>query len=321
MSPARVSVAMATCDGERFVLEQLESIASQSRPPDEVIICDDASGDDTFARVETFASRAPFEVVASRNPRRLGITANFERAISACTGDIIFLADQDDVWLPEKIATLEPMLIEHPQVGAVFSDGEVVDADGYPLGYSLWGSLGFSPAEQRRVREGRAVDVFLRHVVAAGTTMAFRSSLRDLALPFPMLRSCHDAFIAFIAAATSRVEIVPEPLIRYRLHATNQIGIQKLDFLGQLEKAREQLRTGAFLYAVEFFQAARERLAVAPPQTLARIDQKILHGRRRAEMSPHLGRRVVDVLEEIRSRRYWRYSYGWKSVAQDLFLR
>ena len=63
MSPARISVAMATCDGERFVLEQLESIACQRRPPDELIVCDDASRDDTFARLEAFASRAPFEVL------------------------------------------------------------------------------------------------------------------------------------------------------------------------------------------------------------------------------------------------------------------
>ncbi len=321
MSHARVSVAMATCDGERFVLEQLESIAAQSSLPDELIICDDASQDDTFARLEAFASRAPFEVRATRNPDRLGTTANFERAISACTGDIIFLADQDDVWLPEKIATLAPRLIENPGTGAVFSDGEVVDADGDPLGYSLWRSLGFTAREQRAVRVGRAVDVFLRHVVAAGTTMAFRSSLRDLALPFPALRSCHDAFVAFIAAATSRVEIVPERLIRYRLHGGNQIGIRRLDLVGQLAKAREQIQAGAFPYAVEFFQAARERLADAPPRTLGRIDQKILHASRRATMSSRLGERLGEIREEIRSGRYWRYSYGWKSVAQDLLLR
>jgi len=271
--------------------------------------------------LEAFASRAPFEVVATRNPDRLGITANFERAISACTGDIIFLADQDDVWLPQKIETLAAILTEHPDTGAVFSDGEIVDADGDALDDSLWRSLGFTPREQRAVRGGHAVEVFLRHVVAAGTTMAFRSSLRDLALPLPALRSCHDAFVAFIAAATSRVAIVPEPLIRYRLHGANQIGIRSLDFFGQLAQAREQIETGAFPYAVEFFQAARERLAAAPPQTLAQIDQKILHASCRASMSSRLGGRLGEIREEIRSRRYWRYSYGWKSVAQDLLLR
>jgi hypothetical protein len=322
MSPgAPISIAMATCNGERFVLEQLESFANQSRLPDELIVYDDASEDDTFAKVEAFASRAPFEVLTRRNPRRLGITANFERAIAACTGDIIFLADQDDVWLPEKIATLARMLSEHPETGAVFCDGDAVEADGSPLGYSLWRSLGFGTREQAMVRRGQAIDVFLRHVVAAGTTLAFRSSLRDLALPFPALHSCHDAFVAFVAAATSRVEIAPESLIRYRLHDANQIGIRKLDFAGQLAKAREQIETGAFPYAVEFFQAARERLAAAPPQTLAKIDQKILHASRRASMPSRLGERLGAIRQEVQNRGYWHYSYGWKSVAQDLLLR
>jgi hypothetical protein len=216
---------------------------------------------------------------------------------------------------------LADVLTARRSTGAVFSDGDVIDADGAPLGYSLWHSLGFDTSEQREVHEGRAVDVFLRHVVAAGTTLAFRSKFRDLALPFPALRSCHDAFIAFVAAATSEIEIVARPLVRYRIHGENQIGIRKLGFLDQLAKAREQLETNAFDYAVDFFQTARDRLPDAPPRTLARIDDKILHANRRANMSPRFWQRLADIREELRSGRYRRYSYGWKSVAQDLLLR
>jgi glycosyltransferase involved in cell wall biosynthesis len=316
-----VSVAMATCEGARFIDAQLESIASQSRPPDELVVCDDASHDDTADRVERFATRAPFEVRVLRNPARLGITGNFERALSACSGDLVFLADQDDVWMPEKVATLAGILEEKPGTGAVFCDGEVVDAELAPLGSTLWQALGFDASEQQDVAAGRAVPVFLRHVVAAGTTLAFRAQVRERALPFPPLRSCHDAFVAFLAAATSKVEIVPEPLIRYRVHGENQIGIRKLGFFDQLAKAREQLATDAFGYAVEFFGTARERLTDASPETLAAIDEKIEHARRRAAMSPRLLSRLSDVAGEVRAGRYRRYSYGWKSVAQDLFLR
>ncbi len=321
MSPTRVSVAMATCEGARFVDAQLESIAAQTRPPDELVACDDASQDDTFARVERFARQAPFEVRLLRNPSRLGITANFERVIARCTGDIIFLADQDDVWHREKIATLEGVLAERPETGAVFSDGEVVDAALEPLGTTLWQALGFDARERRLVREGRAFEVFLRHVVAAGTTLAFRSSFRDQALPFPPLRSCHDAFVAFIVSASSRVEIVSTPLIRYRVHDENQIGIRRLGLRAQLAKAREQIASDAFLYAVDFFETARGRLVGAAPEVLAGIDEKIEHARCRAEMSPRLWDRFARVVEEARSGRYRRYSYGWKSIAQDLWLR
>jgi glycosyltransferase involved in cell wall biosynthesis len=321
MRPARVSVAMATCEGGRFVDEQLASIASQRRPPDELVVCDDASKDDTFERVQAFASRAAFEVRASRNRARLGTTANFEQAIRSATGELVFLADQDDVWHPEKIEILAGVLAAHPATGAVFCDGDVIREDGRPLGYTLWRSLGFDGAEQRDVREGRAFDVFLRHVVAAGTTLAFRARLRDRALPFPALRSCHDAFVAFVAAATCEVEIVSRPLVQYRFHGANQIGIRRLGFFEQLAKAREQLEGDAFGYAAEFFRTARTRLSDLPPERLARIDAKILHATRRASMSPRLLERLPQIREELGSGRYRRFSYGWKSVAQDLLLR
>jgi glycosyltransferase involved in cell wall biosynthesis len=321
MSTPRVSVAMATCEGSRFVETQLESIAGQTRPPDELVVCDDASRDDTFARLESFAARTDLETRVLRNPVRLGITANFERVVSACTGDVIFLADQDDVWLPEKIATLTDVLVRRPELGAVFSDGEVVDAELSPRGYTLWESLGFDEREREQVRRGDAVGVFLRHVVAAGTTLAFRAGFRELALPFPPLRSCHDAFIAFVVAALAPIEIVETPLIRYRVHDRNQIGIRRLGLREQLAKAREQLASDAFGYAVEFFEAARARLTHAPPDVLHRIDEKILHARRRQAMSPHWLARLRDIHEEARSGRYRRYSYGWKSIAQDLWLR
>jgi len=328
MSNPRVSIAMATFQGAPYLARQLESIATQTRPPDELVVCDDASGDDTRQRVREFAAHAPFEVRLEANRSRLRATRNFERALSLCRGDIIFLADQDDLWLPNKIETLLRVFAEHPATGAVFSDGLVVDSRLDPLGYGLWESLGFNRAEQRRVRSGRAVEVFLRHVVAAGTTLAFRSDYRRLALPFPDLRSCHDAFIAFVIAAVAGIRIIEQPLIHYRLHGENLIGIRKLGLRQQLEKAREQIAYDAFSYAATFFATARERFAAQTEahlrpskQTLELIDEKILHSQRRATMPESLARRLPDILREAVSGRYGRYSYGIKSIAQDVWLR
>lgn len=325
MSEARVSVAMASCEGAAFLESQLESIAEQTRLPSELILFDDASSDASAAIATNFAARAGFAMRVEVNSARLGATRNFEQAVAACTGDVIFLADQDDVWAPEKIETLCDVLDERPEVGLVFSNGEVVDAELEPLGHSLWQALGFDALEQRAVREGRALDVFLRHVVAAGTTLAFRAAQRDLALPFPDLRSAHDAFLAFVIAAVAEVAIVERPLIRYRVHGDNLIGIRALSLTDQIEKAREQLEQDAFGYAARFFSEARERIAGAdaavPPATLAAIDAKIAHARRRAGMSAHLSGRLGDVTREALSGRYWRYSYGLRSIAQDLWLR
>jgi len=328
MAAPRVSIAMATFEGGPYVMPQLESIAAQTRLPDELVVCDDASRDDTRDRVRDFASRAPFEVRLEVNHERLRTTRNFERAVSLCRGDIIFLADQDDVWLPHKIETLLQVFAEHAGVGAVFSDGLAVDSELQSLGYGLWKSLSFTPAEQRLVRSGRAVEVFLKHVVAAGTTLAFRSDYRQLALPFPELRSCHDAFIAFTIAAVAEIRIIEEPLIRYRLHGENLIGIRKLGLRDQLEKAREQITFDAFSFAAIFFETARQRFAaqqetrfLPSKPSLALIDDKILHSRRRAAMPDSLLRRLPDILREATSGRYGRYSYGIKSIAQDLWLR
>ena len=373
MSGTRVSIALASCEGERFVDAQLASIAAQTRLPDELVVCDDASSDETLARVRRFAEQAPFPVRVTANPTRLGTTRNFEQAVRACTGDVVFLADQDDVWLPEKIAALVAALEASPSAGAALCNGAVVDADGRTLGYDLWAALDFSLAEQARVRAGRAHEVFARHVVAAGTTFAFRRRFAPLLFPFPDLRSAHDAWIAFLVAAVADVALVDRSLIQYRLHDRNQLGLRRMGLFAQYAAAKQQLAQGAFDYAACFFEEAGERLrspaaAELPlrPGVLEVVDEKALHSRIRDAMPPTLvedlvivGSQIADtpaktrppgailafhadtgklvwsfyampptlvgrlpiVIAEARQGRYRRYAYGWKSVAQDLFLR
>jgi len=327
MQSARTSVAMATCEGARFVEAQLRSIAAQSRPPDELVVCDDASQDDTRARVEAFARAAPFPVRIERNAARLGTTANFERSVSLCSGDIVLLADQDDVWEPDKIATLAGLLESRPSVGLVFSNGAVVDAARAPLGYDLWQALFFGARDRRRVEQGEAPAVFARRVVAAGTTLAFRARYAPLLHPFPDLPSTHDAWIAFLVACVADCALVDRPLVRYRLHGDNQIGLRRFDLRGQLRQARRQLARGAFAQDVAFFELARSRLADAAPDFTVRpgvrqvVGQKLAHARSRDAMPASLAARLPTVWRELASGRYHRYAYGLKSVAQDVLLR
>ena len=320
-----VSVAMATCNGAAFIDAQLESLAAQTRPPDELVVCDDASDDATLDRVREFAATAPFRVRMEHNPERLGATANFERAASLCRGDTVFLADQDDLWLPDKIAVLAAHLDAEPEAGAVFCNGRVVDGQERPLGYDLWQALGFDAREQELVASGKAHEVFARHVVAAGTGLAFRSRYLEWLTPFPALRNAHDAWIAALIAAIARVDCIEQPLIDYRLHDTNQIGLRRFDLVGQYREAQKQLETGAFDYAVRFFEAATARLADAPstpnPAAVSRYQDKLDHARRRRDLPAAWLARAPNVVREAVLGGYRRYSYGWKSVAQDLLLR
>jgi glycosyltransferase involved in cell wall biosynthesis len=328
MARLRVSIAMTTFNGGPFVAPQLESFVAQHRRPDQLVVCDDGSSDGTDAVVESFAARAPFDVRFERNPTRLETTPNFEKAVSLCDGDIVFFSDQDDVWMPDKIETVVSLFQEHPETGAIFSNGRVVDEELRQLGYDLWDSLWFDAAERSKVHSGRAVEVFVKHVVAAGTTLAFRGLYRELILPFPDLHDCHDAWVSFLITAVSGVRIVDRTLIDYRLHGANQFGLRKFNLAEQLEKARWQLAERIFEHNVRFFGAVRERLRAqsdprfqAPAATLSLVEGKIEHAGRRDAMSPALLRRLPTIVGETLRGNYWRYSYGIKSVAQDILLR
>ena len=118
----RVSVAMATYNGARFLPAQLASIAAQTRPPDELVVGDDQSSDATEQVIADFASRVPFPVRFTRNPARLGSSQNFVACLERCTGDVVLLTDQDDEWLPARIERTLAALEAHPAAAYAFSD-------------------------------------------------------------------------------------------------------------------------------------------------------------------------------------------------------
>lgn len=319
-----ISVAMATCNGGRFIDAQLESIAAQSRLPDELVVADDASDDDTLERVRAFAERAPFAVSLSPYPERAGVTANFERALAACRGGIVLFADQDDWWRADKIERLAGRLESEPDLALVFGNARVVDVAGRPLGYDLWSALSFDAREQAELRAGGALAVFLRHVVAAGTTFAFRRTGRDWLRPFPPLHSVHDAWVALLCAATGSVAIEDEPLIDYRLHGDNAIGIRARGLREQLAQARRQVARRAFADDAAFFGAALERLRGRDElraEVRAALAERAAHAARRDALSGLLPARIAPVLREWLAGGYGRFAYGWKSAAQDLLLR
>ena len=321
----RASVAMCTYNGVRFVAEQMRSIAAQTRPVDEVVVCDDGSTDGTTDAVERVAAETGLPVRLVRNPRRLGVTKNFEQAISLCAGDAIFLCDQDDVWHPEKVAVLTDRLAAGAAL--TFSNAEVVDADLSPAGYRLWDSVWFNAAEQERVQRGDAVPVLLRHAVAAGSTLAFRAEHRPLLLPIPDLPHSHDIWVTLLLACVGRIEPVDRDLIRYRLHSANTVGLKRHGLIDQVRMARHQLRSNTFAFLADLCAAAHDRLTAhaatwpVSPEVLAMLRDKVDHSRCRHDMPRPWLRRLGVVGRELRRGNYRRYSYGYKSVLQDLFLR
>ena len=316
----RISVALCTYNGATYLPEQLASIAAQVRIPDEVVLCDDGSTDETIAVAERFAMTSVFPVQIHRNERNLGTAKNFEKAIALCGGDVIVTADQDDVWYPEKLGRVEAVLDGSPETGLVFSNADLVDGQGVPIGCRLWEAIRFR--RPRRLTHGDPFACLLRRPVVTGAAMAFRARYRDLVLPIPA-SWVHDEWIALLVAAVARVIPIEEPLMQYRRHTANQIGVAGITVT---ERARSTLARPRdyFRERADIFEALRDRLLEAVPERpdlARRVAGKIAHYQVRAAMPPTRFGRVPAVLREFLSLRYNRYSGSSLASLRDLASR
>lgn len=326
----RLSVALCTYNGERFLQEQLDSLAAQTRPPDELIVSDDCSTDGTRRLVESFAGASSFPVRLSVNDVNVGTARNFDHAVKLCSGDVIALCDQDDVWLPQKLRRFEEVFESDADAGLVFCDAFVVGEDLSPTGRRLW-DWTFTPAVRRELRRD-AFRALLRHNVVTGATMAFRARFKPLALPIPAdLNMIHDAWVALVVAAVSRVLPLPEPLVKYRQHEGQQLGVSSgsgLDGSGGRFVFDESAAGRAGYYAGEVRKVERlaDRFGQAaagewPPGLKARVamlEEIAAHYRVRGRTHVSRVERLPAVLRELLRLRYHRYSNGLSSAALDL---
>jgi len=321
----RISIALATYNGARFLAPQLESYLSQTRLPDELVVCDDASTDDTPDQLARFAARAPFPVRIERNPTRLGSTKNFEKAISLCQGELIATSDQDDRWLPAKLALTEAAFDIEPARGLVFSDAEVVDQELRPLGHSLWEAIQLGPLARWRVRRGQAFEVLLRQWLVTGATMTFRAAYLPYVLPIPE-NWIHDGWIAFIIGALAPVGVLDAVTVQYRQHSGQQIGGRKLSWRDLYAQARS-VGPEYFRMSYERFTIASERLRacaahVRDPRYLELVQRKVAHQRRRLAIARSSSRleKVTWTIEELARGGYQRYAPATIHFFKDLLF-
>src|SRR6185503_17525101 len=181
----KISIAMCTYNGAEFLPAQLQSIMEQSRRPDEIVICDDGSTDGTGAFLERFKEESSVPVTLQFNEQNLGSGKNFEQAITLCTGDVIALSDQDDVWRSDKLRLFENVLNTSPSAGLVFSDASIVDEKLKPLNRRMWNEIGVDAHKRKLIETGRALEVLVPGWTVTGATMAFRSPFVKLSLPIP----------------------------------------------------------------------------------------------------------------------------------------
>lgn len=204
----KISIAMATFNGAQYIREQLDSLVAQTRRPDELVICDDGSSDETVAMLTAFSKEVSFDVQIQVNNKTLGYAQNFSKALSLCTGDLIFLSDQDDVWFPEKIQTIAKVA-EKDLLNQVFmNDAEITYEDLRTTGLTKLGQIKSA---------GLSEQAFVM-----GCCAAIKASFLKDMLPVPVGCCAHDVWIIKIAEGLQRRRIVEDLLQYYRRHGENE---------------------------------------------------------------------------------------------------
>lgn len=324
---ARVSVALCTHNGALFIEQQLRSILAQDPAPWEVILSDDASTDDTIAIAERVsrdvesASGAAVELVILSNAAPLGVTANFEQAITMSRGEVIALSDQDDVWHEGRLAKLVAVLAARPAALVVASDATLTDSTDASLGVSLFETLEVTERDLQLLNGSDPFSVLMHRNILTGATMVLRRELLEIARPFP--RSwVHDEWIAVMAAAMGEVAVVGDELIDYRQHGSNQIGARRAtlrDKIMRLTEPRSDRNARLLARAEALVDRTETHADMVRAGVWHTAKGKLEHERARSTLPASRFLRVLPVLAAGVAGRYRKFGRGLMDMARDIF--
>lgn len=220
----KASVALCTYNGDKFLVEQVDSILNQTKKVDEIIVCDDGSTDSTISILNAYKDKYPGLFRIYINEENLRSVKNFEKAISICQNEIIFLCDQDDVWTENKVEDYCRFFQQNPSISVICSGGFALDQDSKLLDkLSVW------DAPELLRMHGTEPDffeiiAFLRNL-ATGATLALRKEFKAQIFPFPVIKKVHhDEWIALVAAYQHKLHMLQGKYIQYRIHGAQQVG-------------------------------------------------------------------------------------------------
>lgn len=227
----KLSVALCTYNGSKYIEKQLDSILNQNNfKIDEIVICDDNSTDTTLEILDTYQKKHPNVFSIHKNKVNLGSTKNFEKAISLCAGDFIFLSDQDDIWKEDKVKKTLAIFDLKPTAEGVFSNADMIDKDDNPIpALTIWDSVFFLEKELPKPID--FFDVISKNGnVVTGATLCIKNIVKNFILPFTN-DVLHDEKIANILALRNSLFYSTENLISYRIHDKQQVGMKNINKL------------------------------------------------------------------------------------------
>jgi glycosyltransferase involved in cell wall biosynthesis len=318
----RISVALCTCQGENHLSTQLESLASQHRLPDELVVSDDASTDGTLDVLEAFKERAAFPVRIHRNEQRLGIIGNFGRTFEAYTGDVIMPCDQDDRWLPHKIAEQAEALSD-PEVTLCLGHAMVCDENLVPLDKTHGDVTRLTAKSRAAIAAGDGYRGLVGHGGYVGHAMAFPRRLLDTLLPMPTSTGW-DRWLQLVGSFCGKTA-ERGVLTHYRRHERQASGSNhrslsaaaRQGFSKRVDHLDLDRRTWQML--LERLQSA---YASEPPadaeQRLQLVRRRIALNERRLAMRRHRLARTTLAVGSLLRGDYHGVARGWLTFARDL---
>jgi glycosyltransferase involved in cell wall biosynthesis len=223
-----ISIALCTYNGSEFLREQLDSVLGQHYSNWEMVVVDDCSSDSTRDILQEYAERDA-RISLHHNAQNLGYNKNFEKALGLCRSELIAVCDQDDIWDPEKLEKQVRLIGNHK---LVYHDSEFVDSSGQSMNRRISDKLNFY--------RGSEPEVFLYLNCVSGHSILLKKEVLQKSLPFP--EGFHyDQWLAFNAACLGTIDFVPEPLVKYRQHASNNTDMLALKPVERktFEKVRE----------------------------------------------------------------------------------
>lgn len=218
------SVALCTYNGEKYIRKQIDSILEQSLKVDEIVVCDDGSTDQTLSILAEYENKFPNIFRIHINEKNLRSVKNFEKAISLCSGEIIFLSDQDDIWESEKVKLFTNFFKINSNIDILCSNGFIIDENSVQKNqYTVWDVpqfLGESKKEIDYFKIFATIGNF-----ATGASMAIRKSFVNKVLPFPTVEGLHhDEWMALVSSQHKSFAFLNEKLFSYRIHSEQQVG-------------------------------------------------------------------------------------------------
>ena len=306
----KISIALATYNGEKYIEEQLTSIYDQTHLPDEIVISDDNSNDRTIEIINKIKANTKIEHIIIKNQERVGYSINFNRALSRTKGDIIFLCDQDDVWFSNKIAYVKNEFFNNPSAWVVINDAMLTDEHLNEIG-------------QTKIERHLKYDKKLQGYVI-GCCSAVKRELLNLSLPVPHKEIGHDNWIIGIADGFKRKHVSNIVLQYYRRHGKNESNIpmnqkQKINVFKSLKIKREndkKINNLIFENSMLEWLNKTEQNIKNKEAFKKNIEKKIKAIKIRNNIKTN-NNKYINIMKMIMFNRY-KYFYGKWSLLSDL---